>query len=122
MIATRATGLADTHWCSTDPVCMDAGEKGQGPDSCNLAACDACGLLPETSCEEFNGFPDAGLVIGTLDDPNLGYFSDALSDGSASDGPLRPGLRAHGFRRRIVVAFARTTHSPRSPERAVKEG
>lgn len=74
-----ASALADAHWCSTDPVCMDAGEKGQGPDSCNLAACHGCALLPETSCEEFNRFLDRGLVIGTLDDPSLGYFSDAFS-------------------------------------------
>ena len=48
-------------------------------DSCNLAACHACGLLPETSCEEFNRFLDRGLVVGTLDDPNLGYFSDTFT-------------------------------------------
>ena len=51
------------------------GEKGQGPDSCNLAACHGCALLPETSCEEFNRFLDRGLVIGTLKDPSLGFFS-----------------------------------------------
>ena len=55
---------------------MDAGEKGQGPDSCNLAACHGCALLPETSCEQFNRFLDRGLVIGTFGDPTLGYFSD----------------------------------------------
>lgn len=71
-----ASALGDARWCSTDPVCMDAGEKGQGPDSCNLAACHGCALLPETSCEEFNRFLDRGLVVGTLGDPNLGYFSD----------------------------------------------
>jgi len=71
-----ASALAGARWCSTDPVCMDAGENGQGPDSCNLAACHACALLPETSCEEFNRFLDRALVIGTLDDPVLGYFSD----------------------------------------------
>lgn len=70
-----ASALGDAHWCSTDPVCMDAGDRGQGPDSCNLAACHGCALLPETSCEEFNRFLDRGLVIGTFDDPNLGYFS-----------------------------------------------
>jgi hypothetical protein len=70
-----AAALNDAHWCSTDPVCMDAGEKGQGPDSCNLAACHGCVLLPETSCEEFNRFLDRGLVIGTFDNPDLGYFS-----------------------------------------------
>ena len=54
---------------------MDAGAKGQGPDSCNLAACHGCALLPETSCEEFNRFLDRGLVTGTLDEPDLGFFS-----------------------------------------------
>lgn len=70
------SAITGARWCSTDPVCMDAGEKGQGPDSCNLAACHGCALLPETSCEEFNRFLDRGLVIGTFDDPSLGYFSD----------------------------------------------
>lgn len=74
--STLASALADARWCSTDPVCMDAGEKGQGPDSCNLAACHGCALLPETSCEEFNRFLDRGLVVGTFTDPSLGYFSD----------------------------------------------
>lgn len=72
------SALADARWCSTDPVCMDAGEKGQGPDSCNLAACHGCALLPETSCEEFNRFLDRGLVIGTFDDPTLGFFSEFI--------------------------------------------
>lgn len=70
-----ASAISDARWCSTDPVCMDAGEKGQGPDSCNLAACHGCALLPETSCEEFNRFLDRGLVVGTFTDPALGYFS-----------------------------------------------
>jgi hypothetical protein len=70
-----ASAISDARWCSTDPVCMDVGEKGQGPDSCNLAACHGCALLPDTSCEEFNRFLDRGLVIGTYTDPTLGYFS-----------------------------------------------
>lgn len=70
-----ASALANAQWCSTDPVCMDAGERGQGPDSCNLAACHGCALLPETSCEEFNRFLDRGLVVGTFDQPDLGFFS-----------------------------------------------
>lgn len=73
-VFSRAVSAA--RWCSTDPVCMYAGEKGQGPDSCNLAACHGCALLPETACEEFNRFLDRGLVIGTFDAPSLGYFSD----------------------------------------------
>lgn len=70
-----ASAISDARWCSTDPVCMDAGHKGQGPDSCNLAACHGCALLPETSCEEFNRFLDRGLVIGTFDKPDIGFFS-----------------------------------------------
>lgn len=70
-----SSALSDAHWCSTDPVCMDAGDKGQGPDSCNLAACHGCALLPETSCEEYNRFLDRGLVIGTFDNPTIGFFS-----------------------------------------------
>ncbi|MFB8036457.1 DrmB family protein [Streptomyces sp. NPDC056004] len=65
--------ISNARWCSSDPVCMDS--KGQGPDSCNLAACHSCALLPETACEEFNRFLDRGLVAGTLADPKLGFFS-----------------------------------------------
>ena len=65
--------ITNARWCSSDPVCMDS--HGQGPDSCNLAACHSCALLPETACEEFNRFLDRGLVAGTLDNPGLGFFS-----------------------------------------------
>ncbi|WP_455353537.1 DrmB family protein [Streptomyces sp. SYSU K217416] len=65
--------ITNARWCSSDPVCMDS--RGQGPDSCNLAACHSCALLPETACEEFNRFLDRGLVAGTLSDPELGFFS-----------------------------------------------
>ena len=63
-------------WCSVDPVCMEIGKNGQGPDSCNLAACHNCALIPETACEEFNRFLDRALVVGELGNSNLGYFSD----------------------------------------------
>jgi len=69
--------VQNATWCSADPVCMELGVSGgQGPDSCNLAACHNCALSPETSCEEFNRFLDRGLVVGTLDEPGLGYFGD----------------------------------------------
>ncbi|WP_082661287.1 MULTISPECIES: DUF1998 domain-containing protein [unclassified Rhodococcus (in: high G+C Gram-positive bacteria)] len=67
------------RWCSTDPVCMELGKHGQGPESCNLAACHGCALLPETSCEEFNRFLDRGLVVGTFDDPTVGFFSPRMA-------------------------------------------
>lgn len=66
--------LANAEWCSTDPICMETGEAGQGPDNCNMAACHSCALLPETSCEEFNRFLDRGLVVGSIRNPELGFF------------------------------------------------
>jgi hypothetical protein len=68
--------VENARWCSADPVCMELGVMhGQGPDSCNLAACHNCALVPETSCEEFNRFLDRALVIGTLKNPEMGFFS-----------------------------------------------
>ena len=67
--------LEGAKWCSSDPICMEMGNhKGQGPDSCNLAACHNCALVPETACEEFNRFLDRGIVVGTLENPSLGFF------------------------------------------------
>lgn len=66
--------LDAAKWCSADPVCMEIGEAGQGPDSCNMAACHSCALVPETACEEFNRFLDRGLVVGTHMRPGLGFF------------------------------------------------
>lgn len=67
--------LEKATWCSADPVCMEMGSRGgQGPDNCNLAACHNCGLVPETACEEFNRFLDRALVVGSLDNSDIGYF------------------------------------------------
>ena len=63
-------------WCSSDPVCMELGAKGQGPQSMNLAACHACGLLPETACEVFNVFLDRAMVTGTHEHPEIGFMAD----------------------------------------------
>jgi hypothetical protein len=75
----RVLGEAVRHaqWCAADPVCMEIGSTtGQGPDSCNLAACHSCGLVPETACEEFNRFLDRGTLVGTLDRPELAFFDE----------------------------------------------
>lgn len=63
------------RFCSSDPVCMEFGKQGQGPDSLNLAACHNCALLPETSCEQFNTFLDRGLIVGSFEDAGLGYMN-----------------------------------------------
>jgi hypothetical protein len=69
--------IEGARWCSADPVCMELGDMGgQGPDSCNLGACHNCALVPETSCEEFNRFLDRGLLVGTPEEPSIGYFDN----------------------------------------------
>lgn len=65
--------IENARWCSTDPICISSG--GQGPESCNLAACYNCALLPETCCEFGNRLLDRGLVVGTLDKKEIGYFN-----------------------------------------------
>ena len=67
--------LDKAQFCSSDPVCMELGEHGQGPNSMNLAACHSCGLVPETSCELFNQYLDRAMLIGTPEDPSIGYFN-----------------------------------------------
>jgi hypothetical protein len=68
--------LEKARWCSTDPVCIES--HGQGPDNCNLAACHSCALLPETSCEEQNRLLDRGVIIGTITEPDFGFFSGEI--------------------------------------------
>ncbi|MFI1417683.1 DrmB family protein [Streptomyces sp. NPDC020731] len=49
-------------WCSADPLCAE--HSGQGFGNLNRAACHACALLPETSCEAGNSLLDRALVVG----------------------------------------------------------
>jgi hypothetical protein len=72
-----ARAVSRAQWCSTDPLCIES--QGQGPDNCNLAACHSCALLPETSCEEQNRLLDRVMLIGTPDQPELGFFHDILA-------------------------------------------
>jgi len=59
--------LDQTSWCSMDPVC--ASHQGQGPALLNLAACHACALIPDTSCEFGNTLLDRAFIKG---DPTTG--------------------------------------------------
>ena len=70
---TIISALKNALWCTSDPVCIQS--LGQGTDSCNLAACHNCAILPETCCENGNRLLDRGVLIGTLDNPDMGYFS-----------------------------------------------
>ncbi|WP_298993060.1 DUF1998 domain-containing protein [uncultured Pseudokineococcus sp.] len=62
--------LRSARWCSSDPVCAES--EGSGADNLCLAACHACVLLPETSCEERNAYLDRSSVIGSIEDGSVG--------------------------------------------------
>lgn len=64
--------IRSAMWCSSDPVCMES--RGQGADNANLAACHACALLPETSCEKGNRLLDRGLLKSGMSGGETGYF------------------------------------------------
>jgi hypothetical protein len=73
----RALGRAS--WCSADPVCSEQ-LGGQGSKLANLAACHACVLLPETSCETVNQGLDRAMVVGTPDAREHGFMAKLLEN------------------------------------------
>lgn len=76
-----AGALLEACWCASDPLCADS--PGQGTDSLNLAACHACTLLPETSCEEGNRLLDRLSVVGTDQDQvrrQEGFFAPLVTE------------------------------------------
>lgn len=60
--------------CSNDPICND-GIVSES-EMLNMAACHSCLLLPETSCEKFNTGLDRAVLVGTIQNPSLGFFSE----------------------------------------------
>ncbi|MFF0551350.1 DrmB family protein [Streptomyces sp. NPDC004311] len=71
---TLRTALQRARWCSNDPLCMES--EAAGADGLNLAACHACALLPETSCENNNILLDRATLIGTPDMSVPGFFTE----------------------------------------------
>jgi len=66
--------LASLVQCSSDPLCAD-----HRPDvhaTINAAACHACVLVSETSCESFNRFLDRNYVVPTMAESNAAFFPD----------------------------------------------
>lgn len=73
------SALRHLEWCSSDPLCSTgilSLSEGSGS-----AACHCCSFLPETSCEHFNKHLDRAMLVGTPDDPGLGYFRELLKGG-----------------------------------------
>lgn len=70
--------LQEASWCSSDPLCIES--MHQGYKSLNYAACHACTLLPETSCEARNCLLDRVAIVGKMENRDLGYFGDILEE------------------------------------------
>lgn len=66
--------LESGAWCSSDPLCSE--QDTSALDGLNLAACHACCLVSETSCETGNYLLDRQLVIGGKE--TAGFFSTVL--------------------------------------------
>jgi len=62
--------------CSNDPVC--AQHQPQSTHEHRFlhgAACHGCLLIAETSCEQQNDFLDRALVVSTVDNLGIEFFS-----------------------------------------------
>ncbi|MFE0085637.1 DrmB family protein [[Kitasatospora] papulosa] len=73
LAGTLQAALRRASWCSNDPLCMES--ETSGADSLNIAACHACLLLPETSCENNNILLDRAALVGTPDGRAPGFFT-----------------------------------------------
>jgi len=69
--------IRSLSWCSSDPLCIES--RISLSHQLNGAACHACLLASETSCEEFNILLDRALLVGAPSRPELGFFRDYLS-------------------------------------------
>ncbi len=69
--------VRNAQWCSSDPVCIES--TGQGTDNANLAACHACVLVSETSCEEGNRLLDRAMVVSMPHDRGDSFFRQVVS-------------------------------------------
>jgi hypothetical protein len=73
LVPILANLTARVQWCSLDPVCSES--SAQGPDGLSLAACHACCLLPETSCEQGNVLLDREMLVS----PEFGFLSSPIN-------------------------------------------
>ena len=67
--------IQDSDWCANDPVCS---EVDNFDERLSGAACHACLLLPETSCERYNRDLDRIMLVGSKDNKIKGFFDSLL--------------------------------------------
>ena len=73
---TFRAAIQNSSLCSSDPLCSESLSQGVG--GLNLAACHACMLLPETSCEEGNRMMDRVTLIGNDEQRDIGFFKEGI--------------------------------------------
>ena len=72
-----SAALQSSSRCSSDPLCAD--HRPDAHATINGAACHACILASETSCETFNRFLDRNFLVATMAGDAFAYFSGAKS-------------------------------------------
>lgn len=75
LLETLSSALTGATWCSADPLCSERTATGFG--SLSLAACHACAVVAETSCEIGNHVLDRAMVIGS---PQVEGFFQAAAE------------------------------------------
>jgi len=67
-----ANALRSAGQCSSDPLCADHHPEVHA--TINAAACHACILASETSCEGFNRFLDRNMLVPTMAGSAVAFF------------------------------------------------
>ncbi|MDJ1134508.1 DUF1998 domain-containing protein [Streptomyces iconiensis] len=76
LLSSLESALRRASWCSADPLCVESRNTGVG--GTNHVACHACLMLAETSCENNNILLDRALLLGSPEEPHLGFFAGVL--------------------------------------------
>ena len=83
-LALTAAAIARSKWCSFDPVCSE--HEGQGLHLLNRAACHACLLVPEPSCDYKNTLLDRVFLKGDTQKGIPAFFADTRAAGGKIHG------------------------------------
>jgi hypothetical protein len=68
-----SAALAEAKLCASDPLCAEHVPSQQGL-TLHGAACHACMLAPETSCERGNRYLDRSVLVETIERGDLAFF------------------------------------------------
>jgi hypothetical protein len=68
--------LHESEFCASDPLCGGGGIRAAA--NMNGAACHACLLLAETSCEFSNRLLDRAVLVETLGQEGTAFFEDVI--------------------------------------------